>query len=127
MASTDPDELRNVSLDRWERSAEGWATHRARFQAATEPVSQWMVQAIDPQPGQRVLELAAGIGDTGFPAAELLSPGGPLIPTDLAEPMLDRAKQRAEELGLTDVVEFKPMGAEWIDLPTADVDAVLAR
>ena len=29
------------------------------------PVSHWMVDALAPQPGQRVLELAAGLGETG--------------------------------------------------------------
>ena len=40
------------------------------------PVSTWMVDAIAPQPGQTILDLAAGIGDTGFLAAELIEPGG---------------------------------------------------
>jgi ubiquinone/menaquinone biosynthesis C-methylase UbiE len=90
------------------------------------PVSRWLVDAIEPQPGQRVLELAAGIGETGFLAAELIQPGGTLISTDGAEAMLEQARRRAEQLGVANV-EFKPVELEWIDLPTADVDAVLCR
>ena len=85
-----------------------------------------MVDAIDPQPGHRVLELAAGPGDTGFLAAELIEPGGTLISSDLVEEMVDQARARAAELGITNV-EFRTIDAEWIDLPTADVDGVLAR
>jgi ubiquinone/menaquinone biosynthesis C-methylase UbiE len=85
-----------------------------------------MVDAIDPQPGHRVLELAAGPGDTGFLAAELIEPGGMLICTDGVEQMVDQARARAAELGISNV-EFRTMDAEWIDLPTADVDGVLAR
>ena len=40
------------------------------------PVSPAMVEAIAPQPGHTILDLAAGIGDTGFLAAELIEPGG---------------------------------------------------
>ena len=35
-----------------------------------------MVDALDPQPGDTLLELAAGPGDTGFLAAELISRAG---------------------------------------------------
>jgi SAM-dependent methyltransferase len=40
--------------------------------------------------------------------------------------MLDGARARAAELGLSNV-EFQVLGAEWIDLPLASVDAVVCR
>jgi len=123
----DPVAFRRESADSWARVAGGWAANRATFQAAVVPVSAWMVESVEPQPGQRVLELAAGPADTGLMAAELLRPGGTLICTDVAEEMLDAARARAAELGLEDGVQFTVMDAEWIDLPTADVDAVLCR
>ena len=49
---------------------------RESMQRAALPVSRWMIEAIRPQPGHRVLELAAGLGDTGLLAAELVLPGG---------------------------------------------------
>ncbi len=82
------------------------------------PVSHWMIDAVDPQPGQRVLELAAGLGETGFLAAEMVAPVGGLITSDQADAMLDGARRRANELGLTNV-EFQVFNAEWIDLPVA--------
>ena len=123
---TDPNEIRHETRERWERQAAGWAAQRARLQQGAAVVSHWLVEAIDPQPGQRVLELAAGPGDTGLLAAELLRPGGTLICTDVAEPMLEVARGRARELGV-DNVEFRVMDAEWIDLPAASLDAVLCR
>ncbi len=117
---------RTASLERWGRAAAGWGTHRETMQAAFRPVSGWLVDAIEPQPGHRVLELAAGPGDTGFLAAELIAPGGTLITSDAVEEMLELARARAAELGITNV-EFQTIDAEWIDLPTAEVDGVLAR
>jgi SAM-dependent methyltransferase len=122
----DPEQYRATSRERWAKAAGGWGAHRDVLQAAFEPVSHWMVDAIDPQPGHRVLELAAGPGDTGFLAAELIEPGGTLISSDVVAEMVDQARARAAELGITNV-EFREMDAEWIDLPTADVDGVLAR
>jgi SAM-dependent methyltransferase len=85
-----------------------------------------MIEHARLQPGQRVLELAAGPGDTGFLAAELIRPGGVLLSTDGTENMLEVARARAAQLGI-DNVEFKRIELEWIDLPTASVDAVLCK
>ena len=115
-----------MSVESWEEAAPGWTRRQEEIRAFGAPVSHWMVQAIDPQPGQRLLELAAGLGETGFLAAELVAPVGGLIVTDQAAAMLEGARARAHELGLTNV-EFQVMGAEWIDLPVASVDAVLCR
>jgi SAM-dependent methyltransferase len=122
----DPGAYRTTSRERWEAAAAGWEARRGELQQAAEPVSRWLVDAIAPRPGQTVLELAAGLGDTGFEAAARIRPGGRLICTDGAEPMLEAARRRAGELGL-DNVDFQAMEAEWIDCPTASVDAVLCR
>jgi SAM-dependent methyltransferase len=89
-------------------------------------VSVWMIDHLALQPGERVLELAAGPGDTGFLAAELIEPGGTLISSDATEAMLELARERARQLGIANV-EFKRLELEWIDLPTASVDAILCR
>lgn len=117
---------RSASLDRWGRAARAWGTHREQLQVVWRPVSAWLVDAIEPQPGHRVLELAAGPGDTGLLAAELILPGGTLLSTDLVEEMVDLARARARALGISNV-EFRTIDAEWIDLPTASFDGVLAR
>jgi SAM-dependent methyltransferase len=122
----DPDALRASLLDRWERAAPGWAARRDRMRAFGMPISEWMIAAVSPEPGQRLLELAAGVGDTGLLAAERLLPGGTLVSSDGTEGMLEAARARAAELGVANV-EFKRLELEWIDLATASVDAVLCR
>jgi SAM-dependent methyltransferase len=123
----DAEEFRAASREAWEGAARGWAARREAFQGAAAPVSEWLVDALDPQPGQTILELTAGPGDTGLLAARRVRPGGRLISTDGAAAMVAVAQARAEELGLADVVEARTMEAEWIDLPTASVDGVLSR
>jgi SAM-dependent methyltransferase len=120
--SDDRDEL----LARWDAMAPGWKATRENFQRTMEPVSQWLVEAIHPQPGHRVLELAAGLGDTGLIAAQLVAPGGSVLITDGSENMVAAAREHAEEVGATNV-ELRTMQAEWIDLPTASVDGVICR
>jgi SAM-dependent methyltransferase len=117
---------RQESLDRWEGMAPGWKATRADFQHIVEPVSVWLVDAIHPQPGQRVLELAAGLGDTGLLAASRVGQDGSVLITDGTEGMVAVAREHVEEVGATNV-ELRTMQAEWLDLPAASVDGVLCR
>jgi len=122
----DPDAFREDARRRWEGAAPGWEERREAFQRAAEPVSMWMVDHLGAQPGHYVVELAAGVGDTGLLAAEVVRPGGKVLLTDGAEAMVAAAARRAAELGITNV-ETRAMDAEWLDLSTATVDGVLCR
>jgi SAM-dependent methyltransferase len=117
---------RESSLAGWEAAAAGWTRRQEAIRGFGAPVSAWMLDALDLRPGQRVLELAAGLGETGMLAAELVAPMGGVIVSDQADAMLDGARARAIELGLSNV-EFQVLLAESIDLPLASVDAVLCR
>jgi SAM-dependent methyltransferase len=122
-----PDDFREESRKRWGDQAAGWEAQRDLVRTATMPVSAWMIDAIDPQPGQTILELAAGTGDTGLLAAELIEPGGTLISSDFSPEMLAAARRRADELGVGNV-RFKQIDAETsIDVEAASIDGVLCR
>ncbi len=93
---------------------------------ATMAVSVRMIDLLAPQRGQDLLELAAGLGDVGFLAAELIAPGGTLTCSDFVPEMLTAAQARAEELGI-EGVRFRQIDAESIDQPAASLDGVLCR
>jgi SAM-dependent methyltransferase len=124
--SFDANAHRSSSLAGWEEAAPGWVRRQEAIRSLGTPVSEWMLDSVSLRPGQRVLELAAGLGETGMLAASLVAPTGGVIVSDQADAMLDGARARAAELGLSNV-EFQVLGAEWIDLPLASVDAVLCR
>jgi ubiquinone/menaquinone biosynthesis C-methylase UbiE len=115
------------SRDRWVRAAAGWEKQADTFGKDSMPVSTAMVEAIAPQPGQTILDLAAGIGDTGFLAAQAILPGGTLITSDFAPEMLAAAQRRAEAKRITNV-RFKQIDLSVpIDQTAASLDAVLCR
>jgi len=122
----DPQLHRADSLAGWQAAAPGWVRQQAVISRFGAPVSGWMLDAVDLKRGERVLELAAGLGETGMLAAELIAPLGGVIISDQADAMLDGARVRAAELELSNV-EFQSLNAEWIDLPLASVDVVLCR
>jgi SAM-dependent methyltransferase len=124
--AADPETERARLSEQWEQAAGGWGRAADRIRDFGMPLSTWLIDHLDLRPGERVLELAAGPGDTGFMAAERIEPGGVLISSDAAEAMLGVARARAESLGITNV-EFRQLQLEWIDLATASVDAVLCR
>jgi ubiquinone/menaquinone biosynthesis C-methylase UbiE len=114
------------SVESWERVASGWERRRSLLWEASRGLSERLVDLLDPQPGDTVLELAAGPGDTGFLAAERIGPTGRLISSDIAPAMVAAAERRASALGLTNV-EFLAQNAQALGLADASADGVLCR
>jgi ubiquinone/menaquinone biosynthesis C-methylase UbiE len=85
--------------------------------------SEVALRELGPRPGDTVLELAAGVGDTGFEAATL-GEGGRLISTDFSPAMVEAARRRGYERGAENV-EYRVMDAERIELDGDSVDGVL--
>ena len=123
---TGQEEYRRAALESWQVMAAGWERRREEIERVTQPVSEWMVHALDPGPGDIVLELAAGPGGTGFAAAALLGDRGRLISSDFSSEMVEVARRRSAELGLVNV-EHRVMDAEEMSLEDDSVDGVLCR
>jgi ubiquinone/menaquinone biosynthesis C-methylase UbiE len=122
----DLDKYRESSHDSWERIATNWDQEREFIHSATAPVNERMVERLDPQPGDTVLDLAAGTGDTGFLAAARIGDDGKLISTDFASAMVDSARGVSTQLELGNV-EHRVLDAEQMDLDDSSVDRVLCR
>lgn len=112
--------------DLWRELAPRWERGRALLWEPTRAVGEWLVDRLDPQPGQTLLDLAAGTGETGFLAAARLGAAGKLITSDRSPEMLEAARRVAVDLGVANA-EFRLLDAERIDLPGASVDGVLSR
>jgi ubiquinone/menaquinone biosynthesis C-methylase UbiE len=130
---TSPEEMsaqyeaaRQQSRATWNDVAPGWYAQRETLWKASRPISEWLVRRLDPQLGNTVLELAAGLGDTALMAARLVGESGRVIITDFAPEMVTAARQRAQELGVKNA-EFRLLDAERMDLETDSVDGVLCR
>jgi SAM-dependent methyltransferase len=117
---------RQRSKATWDAVATGWYTQREEMWESSRPVSEWMIRRLDPQPGDTVLELAAGVGDTGLRTTHSVGRSGRLIITDSAPEMVAAARRRAAEMGVENA-EFRMLDAERMDLETNSVDGVLCR
>ncbi len=110
----------------WRAMAPRWERGRALLWESTRPVSEWLVDRLDPQRGQVVLDLAAGTGETGFLAAGRLGAEGRLISGDREPGMVEAAARLAAELGVGNA-EFRVLDSERLDLADSSVDGVLCR
>ncbi len=122
----DLDTYREQSLANWGRIASGWEDRREWMMAATGRVNDWLAEKADPQPGQTVLEVAAGPGDLGLQIAERVGRDGRVISTDFAPEMVDVARRQGEARGLTNV-EHRVLDAESMDLEDGSVDGAVCR
>jgi beta-phosphoglucomutase-like phosphatase (HAD superfamily)/SAM-dependent methyltransferase len=122
----DLDTYRAESRESWGQMAPGWERRHDWLMQITGPVNDWLADAVDPQPGQTVLDIAAGTGDLGFQIAERVGDGGRVISSDFAPEMVDVARRFAEARGLTNV-EHRVMDAESMDLEDDSVDAAVCR
>ena len=109
----------------WDSQADKWFEEREPLFEASRPIHEWLVSRLDPREGQRIIEIAAGPGDTGFLIAPKLG-AGRLLSTDLSPQMLSAAQKRASELGIENV-DFRLLDAQAMDLPDASVDGAVCR
>lgn len=106
----------------------GWDKAAAQYEQSWEtqlaPAQQALLAQARLVPGERVLDVACGTGLVTFAAASAVGPSGTALGTDLSEAMIDLARERAHERGLTHVT-FERMDAEALSLPAESFDAVL--
>jgi ubiquinone/menaquinone biosynthesis C-methylase UbiE len=116
----------DAQTNEWESVADAWEANRQRVFDIFRTASHWLVEAIGPQPGQVVLDVAAGPGETGFLVAEVVGPEGQVISSDLAPTMVAAARRGAEARGLANV-DCRVMDAQALDLGDDSVDAAISR
>lgn len=122
----DPEQYKQAQRQDWGAVAAGWRQWWKTIEQGAQPVSDRLVDLAEIQAGQRVLDVATGIGEPAITAAVRVGLNGHVVATDHAPEMLAIAKERAAELRLKNI-EFREMDAEQLDLPEHSFKAVLCR
>lgn len=73
-----------------------WTERQAQMDAVLAPMSAAALSAAAAQPGERVLDVGCGCGDTSLRLAEHVGPSGHVVGVDVSAVMLARARERAE-------------------------------
>jgi SAM-dependent methyltransferase len=83
------------------------------------------MQLSPPRPGERVLDLGCGFGETTLQLASLVGEQGSALGIDVSEPFIDAAQKEAEAAGVANV-EFTVADVQTLELPR-EFDYAYAR
>lgn len=122
-----PEQFKAQQRQIWDNAAAGWQTWWATIERGAQRVSDKLVELAEIKPGDKILDIATGIGEPAITAAKRVRPNGRVVATDLSPQMLAIAKARAKSLGLDSVMEFKESDAEALDFPKSTFNAILSR
>ena len=103
-----------------------WVRFQAQLDRQIEPLGQAAMEALAPVPGERILDIGCGCGQTTLTLAARVAPGGAVLGVDISEPMLEVARHRprsAADLPVT----FEKRDAQTAELGHGMFDAVFSR
>jgi ubiquinone/menaquinone biosynthesis C-methylase UbiE len=124
-----PDEFKVQQRQMWDNAAAGWQAWWETIKRGGQKVSDKIVQLAEIKSGDRVLDIATGIGEPAVTAARKVMPNGRVVATDISPQMLAIARTRAKSLGLDGIMEFRESDGEkldWLD-SRAKFDAIISR
>lgn len=100
-----PETTANAAMRRYWNEVAGprWVQRAAAQEARNLEVARILLKAAAAQPGERLLDVGCGTGATLLPFAEAVGPSGHATGVDISEPMLNAARQRVAERGLSNV------------------------
>ena len=112
---------RRIQRYGWDRAV---STYERAWKSQLEPAQNRMLALAALRPGDRVLDVACGTGLVTFRAAEMVGSTGEVTGVDISGQMIESARQRAAELGFSNVA-FERSGAEELPFEPATFDVAL--
>src|SRR2546421_148140 len=112
---------RRVQRYGWDKAQEFYERY---WQRQLAPAQQRLLEMARLQPGESVLDVAAGTGLVTFPAAATVGDTGRVVGTDISERMVEALAAEAERRGVRQV-EARRMDAESLEFADASFDVAL--
>ena len=119
--------MRDRQKAEWGAVAPGWQRNRERMTGPASVITERMVAASGVRPGDKVLDLACGVGDPAFTLAEAVGPSGRVLGLDLSPEMVVAASSWAGQQGVENV-EFRTIESELdLGVPAESFDVATCR
>lgn len=123
-----PEEFKMSQRQSWDSVAGGWQKWWKTIENGAQKVSDKLVELAEIREGQRILDIATGIGEPAITAGKIVGQKGHVTATDLSSEMLAIGEERARSLGLQDIMEFVQSDAENLKLGKDEkFDAITCR
>jgi ubiquinone/menaquinone biosynthesis C-methylase UbiE len=117
--------IRDQQKDSWNKFSPGWRKWDQFVMDWLQPMGDEMIRPLNLKSTDHVLDVAAGTGEPGLTIASAVK-NGKVVITDLAETMLEVARENAAKKGVTN---YETVVADVSELPFNDevFDAVCCR
>jgi ubiquinone/menaquinone biosynthesis C-methylase UbiE len=119
------EEIREQQKASWNKFSPGWKKWDTLTMDFLRPVGERIIAIIKPTGKDHILDIASGTGEPGLTIAGMLE-GGKVVITDLAEDMLNIAKENAASRGLSNI-ETKACDVCELPFPDNTFDAISCR
>jgi ubiquinone/menaquinone biosynthesis C-methylase UbiE len=96
------EQIRNQQKETWNKFSSGWKKWDELVMRFMKPIGDEMISGIKPKAGEIILDIAAGTGEPGLTIAGMIK-NGKVISTDLAEEMLEIAREKAAKRGINNM------------------------
>jgi ubiquinone/menaquinone biosynthesis C-methylase UbiE len=106
-------------------SGDVWAAMQARLDNQLVTLGRATIDALAPRPGERIVDVGCGSGQSTVMLSERVAPGGHVLGVDVAAPLLAIARRRAESAG-AGAVDFVEADAQ-VHRFEPDRDALYSR
>jgi ubiquinone/menaquinone biosynthesis C-methylase UbiE len=117
--------IREQQRASWNKFSPGWKKWDELFMDFLKPMGDEIIQQLNPENDDVVLDIASGTGEPGLTIANLVKNGRVVI-TDLAEDMVDIAKENALLRGINNI---ETLACDVTEIPFVDnsFDAISCR
>ncbi len=103
-----------------------WAKLQHVLDRQVEPLGLEAIRRLAPRPGERILDLGCGCGQTSVELATQVGPSGTVVAIDVSRPMLAVARARAQPASGAPI-EFREADAQVEPFAPATFDAAFSR
>lgn len=119
------EQIREQQKETWNKFSPGWKKWDTLTMDFLKPMGDEIIRLLNPKGADVVLDVASGTGEPGLTIATMLT-GGKVIITDLAEDMLEIARENATRRGIKNI---ETRACDVCELPFADntFDAISCR
>lgn len=100
--NTELEEIRDQQKQSWNKFSAGWKKWDNLTMEFLNPLGEAIIKKIKPSGNDKILDIAAGTGEPGLTIASMLD-RGKVVLTDVAQDMLEIAKENAQRRGIGNI------------------------
>lgn len=119
------EKIRDQQRETWNRFSPGWKKWDEFTMDFLKPYGDEIIKMIEPGEGELILDIASGTGEPGLTVSGMVG-NGKVVITDLAEGMLDVAREKARHRGITNV-DFVACDVSELPFDDDTFDAISCR